>query len=132
MLNQSTLRYDNWTMPESSYFSYNSADKTDIGGDYISLDGIYQHDFSSNKDQIEEGSGGSVYDGMGAKISHSLKFELNYRDMAFNENTTNTLRDLNDTLIGGKKNVETGPTQMMYIKADYTLPVGKKDKFETG
>ncbi len=134
MLNQSTLRYDNWTMPESSYFSYNSADKTEIGGDYISLDGVYQHDFGSTDDEKLKTGGprGNMYDGMGTKISHSLKLEFNYRDMTFDENTTNTLRDLNDTLIGGKKNVETGPTQMMYVKADYTLPVGKKDKFETG
>ena len=136
MSNNSTLRYDDWTLPETSFFSYNSFDKTSRGGDYFSLDGVYQHDFGKMKEQGKSG----MQSGMGkgrpgftkASVPHTLKFEFSYRDRNSDENTVNELRSLDGKLIGGKKNVENGPAESLQMKLDYTKPVGEKDKFESG
>lgn len=135
MTSNSTLRYDDWTIPETDIFSYNSFDETTRGGDYYSLDGVYQHDFGKK----DEESNKEMKKGMGMKpemkqsVPHTLKFEFNYRNRNMDEFSINELRSLEtDTLIGGKKNIEKGPAEMMHFKLDYTLPVGRKDKFETG
>ena len=140
MSNNSTLRYDDWTFPETNLFSYNSFDETTRGGAYYSLDGVYQHDFGT-KNELEskgpkkgaaKGMGKGPRSGMKPSNPHNIKLEFNYRNRNNDEISTNELRNLNDTLIGGKKNVEKGPAEMLNVKIDYTLPVGDKDKFEAG
>ena len=142
----STLRYDEFTVPQTSMYSYNSIDNTSRGGNYYSIDGVYQHTFP--KKQIvpldtnrrgrgpgqgqREGQGGGKRPGFTAMNKHTLKVLLSYRDRGIDEESVNELRDLNEKLIGGQKNVENGPSQSMRINVDYTLPRGKKDKFEAG
>ena len=63
---------------------------------------------------------------------HTLKFEVNYRYRGIEEKTISELRDLDDGLIGGRRNVEDGPSTSWRFNVDYTRPVGKKDKFEAG
>lgn len=133
MSNNSTLRYDDWTLPGSDLFSYNSIDETKRGGTYYSIDGVYQHTFSKSKsDTPKPGSGQRKGFGMKPSLMHTLKLEFNYRNRNNDEFATNELYDLSDTLLGGKKNVEKGPSESLRLHLDYTLPVGKQDKFEAG
>ncbi len=138
MGNNSTLKYNDWTLPETSLFSYNSYDRTKRGGNYFSIDGVYQHTFGKMKEDKPKGSGPGMKGQGGspgfikASTPHMLKFEFSFRDRNSSENTINELRSLDDMLIGGKKNVEDGPAQSFQMKLDYTLPVGETDKFESG
>jgi len=135
-----SLRYNDWTDPASNMFSYNSLDNTERKGDYYSFDAVYQHTFNtkSAEDKPNEGaarkSGGNQQKGGSYKpaINHILKFQLNYRYRDMEESSTNELSDLSDALIGGKKNVENGPSELVRLNLDYTLPVGQMDKFEAG
>lgn len=142
MSNNSNLRYDNWSSVETNLFSYNSFDETTRGGGYISLDGVYQHDFGKKdepkKEEMKKGMGKGKGGGKGKNpgvkqtVPHNIKLEINYRNRDGDEVSTNKLSDLDGIVIGGKKNVEKGPGEMMHLKIDYTQPVGKKDKFEAG
>lgn len=133
MTNNSTLLYEDWTMPETDFFSYNSYDETQRGGNYYSLDGVYQHTFSK---KVEETQQKGMKKGKGPKMSvanqHNLKLEFNYRNRVSDEFSINELRDLSDNLLGGKKNVEKGPSESIRVNIDYTLPLNKKNKFEAG
>ncbi len=145
MNNNSTLRYDDWTDPKTDFYSYNSIDGTTRGGRYFNIDGVYQHTFNKKvapvkepkegeigKDEMEKNKGGGKGPGMKSMNIHSLKLEFQYQNRYNDEITTNELRTLSDSLLGGKKNVEKGPMETTRIKIDYTLPVGLKDKFEAG
>ena len=135
MTNNSNLRYDDWTLPETDMFSYLSFDETVRGGGYYSIDGVYLHNFNSKKEEPKgEGKKKGMKGGPKFKqnVQHILKMEVNYRNRNSDEFSTNELRDLSDLLIGGKKNVEKGPSESLRFNIDYTLPVGKKDKFEAG
>jgi len=138
MNNNSDLRYDDWTAPETDYYSYNSFDKTTRGGSFYNIDGVYQHTFNKKEAPIKgakeggTGKGGGKGPGMKPMNIHSLKVEFNYRNRYNDETTTNELRTLSDSLLVGKKNVEKGPMKSTRIRIDYTLPVGLKDKFEAG
>lgn len=137
----SLLRYDDWTVPNTDLLSYNSNDQMLITSNYYSFDGVYQHSFSKKegngkaKTEREKGEGKSAKGkrpGFKALNTHSLKFEVNYRNNSIDESSTNELRDLSDGLIGGKKNIEKGPSKSIRFNLDYTLPINEKDKFEAG
>lgn len=137
MSSNSTLRYDDWTEPGDETISYNSLDETTRGGNYYSIDGLYQHDFSKTKKSPGvKGKGpqarGEMKGFKKPSVQHLLKFKVNYRNRYNDEFTTNELRTLTDTLLGGKKNVEKGPSESLRVNIDYTLPIGKEDKFEGG
>ena len=66
------------------------------------------------------------------RTEHKIEAEIIYQHRNNDEYTVNELRDLSDSLTGGKKNIENGPSRVLRLKVDYTLPVGKKDKFEAG
>ena len=140
MSNNSTLRYDDWTLPETKQNTYNSFDETTRGGGYYSIDGVYQHDFGKKNEPESDGSKKGMGKGMGKgpgsgmkpSNPHNIKLEFNYRNRNNDEISTNVLYDLKDILIGGNKSVEKGPAEMLNVKLDYTRPVGVKDKFEAG
>ncbi|MEZ5195485.1 MAG: TonB-dependent receptor [Bacteroidales bacterium] len=140
MNSNSTLRYNESSDPIAELFSYNSFDDATRGGNYYSLDGVYQHTFNNKKPDNTVGRPDSLKnkvpkgDGEMNKPSakHLLSFEINYRNRDFNESSMSELRELSDELIGGNKNVEKGPSESLHYKIDYTLPVGKLDKFEAG
>ncbi len=146
MLRDATLRYDEWNSFQNDKYSYNSMDNTKVGGIYYNITGVYQHKFGKKKESAEEknrpengshgpksGSRPKGAPGMKMKnVEHKLEAEAIYQYRYNDEYTINELRDLSDTLIGGKKNVEKGPSAVLRLKLDYTLPVGKKDKFEAG
>ena len=137
----SDLRYEDYTAPPTNMLIYNSNDQTLIESNYYSFDGVYQHNFSNKKGSEqpkgergsgEAGPGKGKRPGFKALNNHSLKFEVNYRNNDIDESSTNELRDLSDALIGGRKNVEKGPSKSIRFNLDYTLPVNEKDKFEAG
>jgi len=142
MNSSSGLRYDEWTLPETVLYTYNSQDGTFRKGDYVGIDAIYQHTFDSKKtgvsDSLPESPGkpGNVsrqrmeYTPTG--IRHILKIEYLFRYRNMDEESTNSLSSLSGETIGGTKNVEKGPSRSTRINVDYTLPVGQQDKFETG
>jgi len=141
MDNNSTLRYNELTDPVTELFSYNSLDYTTRGGNYYSLDGVYQRTFTKKKSiipgadsvQADKGSPGAGPGGsFKPTIPHKLSLEVNYRNRDMNEESTSELRELSNELIGGNKNVEKGPSESLRLKLDYTLPVGEADKFEAG
>jgi len=138
----STLRYNEWTDPFAQLNSYNNYEQTNRGGNYLSMDGVYQHTFSKKEKKEDQPvdslkTGGSpdnpVQNGeYKPTILHKLNFEINYRNRDFNESSSSELRELSDELIGGNKNVEKGPSESIWFKTDYTLPIGQSDKFEAG
>jgi len=139
----SDLRYNDWTVPTSELFTYNSMESTTRGGSYYSIDGIYQHTFNQKEQKKKPGMADSLKNEPRGKmpgkkkaykpsIKHLLNFEINYRNHDFNELSTNELRTLSNDLIGGNKNVENGPSASVRLKLDYTLPVGSTDKMEAG
>lgn len=133
MLRDATLRYDEWTDPETDIYSYNSIDETKIGGIYYSINGVYQHNFGSKKPPPKQLPAKRMKHGPKKKMTeHQIKLEAIYQTRNNDEYTLNELRDLSDTLIGGKKNVEKGPSAVLRLKLDYSLPVGKSNKFEAG
>lgn len=139
----STLRYDEWTDPITQLYSYNSMENTNRGGNYYSIDGVYQHTFSKKSSDMKgptadsikrkgQGNGQGRGGDLKPSTKHLLNLEINYRHREADESSTNELRTLSDELIGGNKNVEKGPSESIRMKLDYTLPVGKTDKFEAG
>lgn len=131
MSSNSTLLYNDWSSLNPNLLSYNSYDETTRGGSYYSVDGYYQHNFTK-KVKEQGGEKQKQEKTKSSSILHSLKFELNFRYRNMNEESTNQISTLTDTLLGGKKNVEKGPMNSLEAKIDYTLPIGKLDKFETG
>lgn len=131
MLRDATLRYNDWTVPGGDVFSYNSFDNTKLGGVYYSINGVYQHTFGNNnkKEEKPKGPKGQMHQ---KPAEHKIEAEANYQYRNNDEYTINELRALSDTLIGGKKNVESGPSAVLRLKLDYTLPIGKNNKFESG
>lgn len=131
MDNGSTLKYDDWTVPGTSVFSYNSMEQTKRGGDYYSLNGLYQHTFSK-KNAIKTDSVSKPNMMRSMPVLHTLRTQFDYQHRNSDETSTNELRDLTDALIGGNKNIENGPSRSYRINIDYTVPIGSSDKFEAG
>jgi len=142
MDNRSTLRYDEWNSIVSDIDSYNSIDETTRGGEYYNIDGVYQHTFTKKKiPQNNEQDGESdmtnntndnAGQSMKPMILHTLRLQVNYQNRYNDENTINELRTLSGSLTNGSKSVEKGPMETTRVNIDYTLPVGKQDKFEAG
>lgn len=131
MFRNATLRYDDWSVPGGDVFSYNSFDNTKLGGVYYSINGVYQHNFGNKNKKGEKPKNpeGRMHQ---KPAEHKIEAEAIYQYRNNDEYTINELRDFSDTLTGGKKNVESGPSAVLRLKLDYTLPVGKNNKFESG
>lgn len=108
----SNLFYTEWTYPESYNINYSSVEESFRGGDYYEINGAYQRKF--------------------AKKGHQLNLNANYQSRDADEYSQSELTDTAGVLNNGKRNVETGPSQALDIKIDYTLPLREKDKFEAG
>jgi len=138
MNTNSDLQYEDWTNPARDPYSYYSMENTDRGGNYYSIDGVYQHTFSKktlSSDTIRKENGSDksgMTGGYKPTVKHLLNFEINFRNHEVNESSTNELRTFSNELIGGNKNVENGPSKSIRFNLDYTLPVGSADKFEAG
>ncbi len=140
MERSSVLLYDQWNSFVPETYSYNSIDKTNFDGTYYGINGVYQHRFvkeertkrPAGEHPAKESRPGGRPPVHMKKTEHKLEAEIIYQYRNNDEYTVNELRDLGDSLTGGKKNIENGPSRVLRLKMDYSLPVGKKDKFETG
>jgi outer membrane receptor protein involved in Fe transport len=135
MNNQGTIRYDDYTEPQTIDLSYNSLDQVLRGGSYYEFAGFYQHTFPKKKKaeisgidslQIEERKGFKT------GIEHKISMEAYYFYRDINEESTNQISDLSDVLFGATKNIENGPAASTQFDVNYVLPVKKEDKFEAG
>lgn len=122
------LGYESYTDPGYTPYLYNSLSNTTRGGDYYSMDLVYQHDFKSN-DSL--GSFKASGNGMGLAM-HNIKFEASYQHRYNDEITINELSTLSDSVTSGMKSIESGPMNSLRMKLDYVLPLGDKAKLETG
>jgi outer membrane receptor protein involved in Fe transport len=127
----SSLRYNDRTIPETSLFTYNSLEQTNRGGNYYSINGVYQRTFSKDSPEKSANESQAVMT-RGMPAMHMLKIQADYQFRNIDETTTNELRSLSDDLIGGNKNVENGPSRLYRFNVDYTLPLRDNDKFEAG
>lgn len=104
--------YNVWKSSSNATTINQNYDNSERGGNFYAINSNYQHKFK--------------------KKGHVLKMETSYSNRDFKDNSTNELKDANDLIIDGKKNLETGPSNSIRAKLDYTLPIGEKDKFEAG
>lgn len=152
----SQLAYEDYTNPETNLFEYNSLDNTTRGGDYYTMDAVYQHDFKKktierdtakikgkgmgNGRTTAKQGGGSPQGGKSASkikqssmfAAHNLKIEFNYRNRNSDESTINQLLDADNKIIGSNKTIENGPSDNLRFYLDYVRPLGKNAKLETG
>jgi len=105
--------YDEWMVPgDENHNIYKNNDHFKMKGYFYSLTANYQHKFK--------------------KKGSDIKLEFSYDNRDFESNAINTLTNSFNEIVDGKKNVEDGPSSRIRAKADYTLPIGKTDKFEAG
>jgi len=130
MENRSELLYETFNQPGSNYYNYNSNDISTRGGNYYSMDAVYQHDFKTNDSIGQEGN--PMDAGQNGMALHNIKLEATYRNRYNDENTINELRTLTDSITSGKKNVEKGPSTSLRINLDYVLPLKRDSKIESG
>jgi len=131
MNNNSNLLYEDWLSVNPDIFSYNSYDQTYRGGTYFSIDGYYKHDFKTRQKE-NKSSNKKKKENSKTSIPHTLKLELNIQNRDSDEESFNQISDLSGVMFGGSKNIEKGPSTRIQAKADYSLPVRKKGKFEAG
>ena len=112
-MNGTTLSdYDEWVFPGETHNYYSNIDEMERGGFFYSINGNYQHQFE--------------------KKGHDIKLEASYNTRNFKDNTVNELQNPDGSIADGKQNLEDGPGSRWVAKADYTLPIGEKSKFEAG
>ena len=112
MIGNSKSEYDEWMVPGDIHNLYQNNDESKRGGSFYSITGNYQHKFKKN--------------------GHEVKLEFSYDNRDFEDNSINELTNESGIVVDGKKNVEEGPSSRIRAKADYTLPIREKDKFEAG
>jgi len=124
------LLYETYNQPGADYYNYNSNDQTFRGGNYYSLDAVYQHDFKTTDSLNPDGKSMQLFSNGSAL--HNIKLESSFRHRKNDEYTINELRTLTDSVTSGRKNVEKGPSQNLRINLDYVLPLNGNNKFESG
>lgn len=133
----SNLTYNNEYQPIDTSFSYLSNDRVTRGGSYYSIIGVYRHTFPKKKkegDNRVQGSPETKENGLGfkSKIDHSILMDINIQNREIDESSSSEILSLENEIQAAVKNTEIGPSQTFRINAEYTLPIGKKDKFEVG
>jgi outer membrane receptor protein involved in Fe transport len=104
--------YRRWTEPGTDTSREVSSDTSRRGGGFISANLDHQHTF----------------DREGHQLAASLTFNRNDgSDQSVNLLTTET-----GSLLSGRREEESGPSQQVRAKLDYSLPLGAEDKFEAG
>ncbi len=132
MEHEASLLYETFNLPGSDIYKYNSNDMTGRGGDYFSMDAVYQHDFKSADTSGSAGAGSMSGKSRQGSTLHNIKLEASFRHRYNDESTVNELRTLSDSVTSGRKNVEKGPNNNLRINLDYVLPLGEESKLEAG
>jgi len=111
----------------------NNLDYEEWATDYLGQTFI-DNKYTSDNKWVREGDYLSVNSDLTHKFNtkgHELVAQFQFRDGGSNEtNTTNLLLD--DAIANGQRALEQEKEQRYRMKVDYTLPFGKKNKFEAG
>lgn len=106
------LNYAARTEPATVNESYLSASHRDRERNFFTLTSSYQHRF--------------------APKGHELSAEIFFSQRDGDETTTYNLLTNNAAIISGQRTTETGPSDELRLKLDYSLALGEKGKFEAG
>ncbi len=108
----STRDYEEYTLPETSRFSYLSMGASERGGTFLGLDLDYRHRFTRPR--------------------HELTMQIAYRQRDGKETSSDELLDAGHRLTSGRRATEDGPGNHLRARLDYVLPLGEKSRLETG
>ena len=112
MTRESELDYEQWTDVDVLTNYYSSINQSERLGNFLALNLDYRHEF--------------------VKKGHQLVGQIIYRSRESDEESLDELRDDSEQIVSGRKTTEQGPSAPLRMKLDYTLPIGKKNKFEAG
>jgi len=104
--------YQRWTEPGADTSVELSQDSSRRGGGHMSLSFDHQHTFD--------------------REGHQLAASVTYNRNDGTDRSVNLLSTEGGGLISGRREEESGPRQPIRAKLDYSLPLGKEDKFEAG
>jgi outer membrane receptor protein involved in Fe transport len=109
---QSSNHYTDWTDPGETVSNYSSGDESKRDGTFYSLNLDYKHEFP--------------------KKGHELLGSFMLSKRSGDEKSTNTLRDSSGLITQSQHFTEGGPSRMLRINVDYTLPLRQNDKLQAG
>jgi len=101
-----------WTEPGTDTLIQLSRDSSRRGGGFVSVNLDHQHTFD--------------------REGHQLAASLTLNRNDGNDRSTNLLTTEAGSILSGRREEESGPNQQLRAKLDYSLPLGKEDKFEAG
>jgi outer membrane receptor protein involved in Fe transport len=104
--------YDEWAEPGGIHAPYRSLDASDREENYYELNADYKHNF--------------------AGAGHELLAQAIVEGESGHDSDTNELFDAADGLTSGQRSTESGPSQDIRIKLDYTLPMRPNEKLQAG
>ena len=108
----SDQNYDEWSEAEPQHVYYISTNDRERSGDSYSVNMSYLHQFASK--------------------GHEILSQMHYSHRDGDEETTNELMNNDAIIISGRRSTEAGPSKRFRAKIDYSLPLGKENKFEAG
>jgi len=108
----STLVYNEWTMPAGITNYYKSVSNDSRSGNFYSLNFDYTHKFNSD--------------------GHQLVLQGYYNDSDSDDEDINEMYDINDALTDAQKYIEGGPESRLRFNANYKLPFDEKNYIEAG
>jgi len=108
----SEMMYEEMSSIDNIKTEYLSTDKSSRGGDYLGLSMDYQHKFNND--------------------GHEILGQVNFNTRDGEDVDLNYMEDINEIITEGRKSTESGPSNDLRIKMDYTWPINKTDKFEAG
>ena len=108
----SYIDFYNYTEPVTTEKRYTSNNYRERSGAFLSSNINYKHSFGADQ--------------------HELYAEAMYQKRDSDESTINEYIESDGTISSGRKNIEIGPGERLRFKVDYTYPISKDSKFETG
>ncbi len=108
----SEIEFYNYTEPATEETNYKSINTRERSGPHFSSNLNYKHTFGANQ--------------------HEILAEAMYQKRNSDESTTNEYIDSAGTITSGRNNIEIGPGERLRFKVDYTYPLSKDSKIETG
>jgi outer membrane cobalamin receptor len=111
MERSSETDFDEWTEPRDTHNLFISSGGWKRGGYFYSGNLEYSHTFSKK---------------------HDLSTQVNLSRRTGDEESSTDLLTTDHVLLSGQRTEEEGPGTHLRAKLDYSLPLGERNKFETG
>jgi outer membrane cobalamin receptor len=105
-------RYEEWTEPGQGQILYRSKDEMDRSENYYVVNMDYKHSFP--------------------KKGHELLAQINAEGESGSDEDTNSLVDVSGRRTQGQRFTESGPSQDIRVKVDYTLPMRPNERLQAG